>query len=317
MGNSHQTRLARAMCSGCCNAPRPERSIPSWLRPLFVLVSSLRCNCIWCIIMRRFFIALLIVTFTPTFAAAWGDAGHKVVCEIAFRLAQPEVRAEIRRLMKGDEQYDFFRDACVFPDHPRTRDSEHYVNLPRTAKGVVGLCPLAPKCVLSAIESDMAILSSSASDEKKLTALKYLGHWVGDLHQPLHVSFADDRGGNDLSTTGECSNLHSTWDTCLVFRGVGDNPTAAAADLIKSITPAQQELWTQASDPGDWANESFEITRTATTRYCTQQVGSCNQPSDEVVVDEAYILVNKAIVRTQLAKAGARLAHLLNKALRP
>lgn len=101
------------------------------------------------------------------------------------------------------------------------------------------------------------------------------------------------------------------------MRGVGDNPTAAAADLIKSVTPAQQELWTQASDPGDWANESFEITRTAATRYCTQQVGSCNQPSDEVVVDEASILVNKAIVRTQLAKAGARLAHLLNKALRP
>jgi hypothetical protein len=79
---------------------------------------------VWCIFIRRFFIAVLIVTF-PTLATAWSDTGHKTVCEIAFRLAQPEVRAEIRRLMNGDRQYDFFRDACVFPDHPRTRDTEH------------------------------------------------------------------------------------------------------------------------------------------------------------------------------------------------
>ena len=221
--------------------------------------------------------------------------------------------------MKGDEQYDFFRDACVFPDHPRTRDTEHYVNLRRTANSIAtGLCPLSPKCVLSAIESDVAVLSSSASDEKKLTALKYLGHWVGDLHQPLHVSFEDDRGGNDVATSGECSpNLHSAWDTCLVLKAVGDNPTAAAADLVRAITPAMQELWTQASDPRDWANESFAISRAASTKYCVQQGGSCNQPSDDVTINESYIQANKAVVRTQLTKAGARLAHLLNKALQP
>jgi hypothetical protein len=101
------------------------------------------------------------------------------------------------------------------------------------------------------------------------------------------------------------------------LRAVGDNATAAATELIKSITPAQQELWTQASDPEDWANESFAIARAAATRYCTQQGGSCNQPADEVVIDEAYIEANKAVVRTQLAKAGVRLAHLLNKALAP
>jgi hypothetical protein len=151
--------------------------------------------------------------FTPSLAAAWGETGHKVVCEIASRLALPEARAEIRRPMKGDERHDFFRDACIFPDHPRTRDAEHHVNLAKTAKGLdAQSCPLAPKCVLSTIESDMAVLSWSADDERKLMALKYLGHWVGDPHKPLHVSFADDRG-NSVSTSGECSpNLHSAWD---------------------------------------------------------------------------------------------------------
>ncbi|UWU82997.1 S1/P1 nuclease [Bradyrhizobium yuanmingense] len=269
--------------------------------------------------MRRLFIALLIVILSPTLAAAWGDTGHKVVCEIAFRIALPEVRAEIRRLMKGEEQFDFFREVCIFPDHPRTRDTEHYVNLARTAKGIdAAPCPLAPKCVLSAIESDMAVLSSSATDARKLTALKYLGHWVGDLHQPLHVSFGDDRGGNSVSTNGACSpNLHSAWDTCLVLKTVGEDPIAAASDIAKSITPALQELWTQASDPRDWANESFAISRAAATQYCVRHGDSCDQPTDDIVIDAAYIEANREVVRTQLAKAGVRLAHLLNKVLQP
>lgn len=155
--------------------------------------------------MRRLGLILVFTLCTMGPAAAWGDLGHRIVCEIAFRLAQPEVRAEIRRLIQQDQQFDFFRDSCTFPDHPRTRDSEHYVNLSRDAKGIpTGTCPLAPKCVISAIKSDIDVLSSAASDEKKLAALKYLGHWVGDLHQPLHVSFVDDRGGNQIDVSGEC-----------------------------------------------------------------------------------------------------------------
>src|SRR6202042_1022788 len=63
----------------------------------------------------------------------------------------------------------------------------------------------------------------------KLASLKFLGHWVGDIHQPLHVSFEDDRGGNNIAVTGECgSNLHSAWDTCLVLKAVGEDAGAAA-----------------------------------------------------------------------------------------
>jgi hypothetical protein len=269
--------------------------------------------------MRRIGLILIFTVCMAGPAAAWGDLGHRIVCEIAFRLAQPEVRAEIRRLIQQDRQFDFFRDSCTFPDHPRTRDTEHYVNLSRDAKGISsGTCPLAPKCVISAIKNDMDVLSSTASDEKKLAALKYLGHWVGDLHQPLHVSFEDDRGGNQIDVSGVCSaNLHATWDTCLVIKSAGDDPMAAATELVRGITPVLQELWTQASDPRDWANESFAITTAAATRYCIRQGTSCALPNGEVTVDEAYVQSNRAIIREQLAKAGVRLAHLLNKALQP
>jgi hypothetical protein len=205
-------------------------------------------------------------------AWAWGDEGHKIVCEIAMRLAAPGTQAEVRRLMAADTEFRTFSDACTWPDHPRKRAAEHFVNLPRDAHGLASdTCPGAQKCVLSAIRKDAAVLSSSSADDAaKLEALKFLSHWVGDVHQPLHVSFEDDRGGNSIRVSGECqSNLHSAWDTCLVVAAVGSDASAAATELLKSITPAKIEEWTH-SGPRDWANESFALAERAETKYCVQ-----------------------------------------------
>lgn len=105
--------------------------------------------------MWRFVLALMFMSILPTSAFAWGDHGHRIVCELAFRLALPETRAEIRRLIQQDSQFDFFRDACIWPDHPRQRASEHFINLARTSSGLTAnVCPLAGNCVLSAVQSD-------------------------------------------------------------------------------------------------------------------------------------------------------------------
>jgi S1/P1 Nuclease len=157
--------------------------------------------------------------------------------------------------------------------------------------------------------------SQSTSQKEKLLALKYLGHWVGDIHQPLHVSFKDDRAGNNVDVNGQCSsNLHSAWDTCLVLAVVSEDVADAATDLMKTITPAKIEKWND-SDPMDWANESFDISVKAQTKYCVQQGASCNAAPRAVKVDDAYIAANGPIVREQLQKAGVRLAHLLDDAL--
>jgi len=271
--------------------------------------------------MRRVLVAMAAaasgILSLATDAWAWGDHGHKVVCEIAMRLAEPSTRKTIRKLIATDKQFDFFSDACTFPDHPRTRADEHFVNLARNASGLSSdPCPSTAECVVTAIQKDFNILSSSTSSQKqKLLALKYLGHWVGDVHQPLHVSFKDDRGGNQINVTGECtSNLHSAWDTCLVLAVVPEDVDDAATDLMKSITPAKIEKWTH-SDPKDWANETFAIAVRPQTKYCVEQGGSCNLQPGSVKVDAAYIAANGPIVREQLQKAGVRLAHLLDAAL--
>jgi hypothetical protein len=145
--------------------------------------------------------------------------------------------------------------------------------------------------------------------------LKFLGHWVGDVHQPLHVSFEDDRGGNSISVTGECrSNLHAAWDTCFVLKAVGEDADQAATELLKTITPTKNESWAR-SEPVDWANESFAIAEQARTEYCIRQGASCDHPSGKVKIDGAYVALNTPIVREQLQKSGVRLAHLLDAAL--
>jgi hypothetical protein len=138
---------------------------------------------------------------------------------------------------------------------------------------------------------------------------------VGDIHQPLHVSFEDDRGGNSVLVTGLCdANLHSAWDTCLVLKAVGEDVSGAATELMKTITPARIESWTHSA-PMDWANESFAIAEQAQTKYCIRQGASCEHPLGKVTIDAAYVAANAPIVKEQLQKSGVRLAPLLDAAL--
>jgi hypothetical protein len=248
-------------------------------------------------------------------AAAWGDEGHKIVCEIAFRLAQPDTRAAVRKLIKAGTEFDTFADSCTFPDHPRIHAPRHFLNLPRDATTLTSDdCAGVKECVLTAITNDTKTLASKKEKTTdRLIALKSLGHWVGDIHQPLHVSFADDRGGNDISVSGSCDrNLHSAWDNCLVLQAVGPDVKAAADDLIDAMTPQQISDWNE-SDPRDWANESFAISESVKTSYCTIHGKSCDAPvGGSVNIDAAYLSANEPVVKEQLQKAGVRLAHLLD-----
>jgi hypothetical protein len=249
-------------------------------------------------------------------ARAWGDLGHKVICEIAFRLVQPDTQAAINRLMQLDSEFKTFSDSCIYPDHPRIRAAEHFLNLPRDSKGLTSdECPLVDACVLTAILYDFKILrAKEQTDASKLVALKSLGHWVGDIHQPLHVSFLDDKGGNTIRTSGQCpGNLHAVWDTCLVQYAVGPDVSEAVSDLLAAISPERNAEW-NASAPRDWANESFAIAEAARTRYCVMNGSSCDMTSGALNISAQYLDANEQVVKEQLQKAGVRLARLLDTA---
>lgn len=218
--------------------------------------------------------------------------------------------------MQMDSEFRTFSDSCIYPDHPRIRAPEHFLNLPRDSKGLTSdQCPQADAWVLSAILRDFEILrAKEQTDASKLVALKSLGHWVGDIHQPLHVSFLDDRGGNTIRTSGQCpGNLHAVWDTCLVQYAVGLDAWDAATDLLAAVTPAMKAEWT-ASMPRDWANESFAIAEAPRTMYCVMHQWSCDIASNALNVSAQYLDANEPVVKEQLQKAGVRLVRLLDTA---
>jgi hypothetical protein len=251
-------------------------------------------------------------------ALAWGDTAHQVICDVAFRLTKPAAQIEIQRLINSDPTAKFpdFSESCVLPDHPRIRAPEHFLNLSRDSAGLTSdNCPLAQSCVLTAISGDLKIVSSkNEPDAKRLLALESLGHWVGDIHQPLHVSFKDDLGGNTIKVSGCAGKLHAVWDSCLVDYAVGSDVVKAASNMMAAITPDMLIKWTN-STPRDWANETFAIAKAPTTRYCVMHGPSCDPAGESLVITTEYLESNKPVVRQQLQKAAVRLAHLLDTAL--
>jgi hypothetical protein len=141
-----------------------------------------------------------------------------------------------------------------------------------------------------------------------------LGHWIGDVHQPLHVSFLDDVGGNKIRATGCARNLHAAWDTCLVQSAVGSNPQKAASDLLATLKPEQAKLWA-SSKPRDWVNETFAVAEATATGYCVRHGNSCDPVGGEITITAGYEKENIPVVREQLLKAGVRLAYVLDIAL--
>jgi hypothetical protein len=209
----------------------------------------------------------------------------------------------------------------MIPSAMRTR-SEERLTFAETP------CPLATDCVISAIDKDLAVLSSSsATEQERLEALKYLGHWVGDVHQPLHVSFQDDRGGNEIGVSGGlCSwDLHAVWDCCIIEQGLPGDPFTLARHLLRDITHEDRSTWL-ASGLIDWANESFAILVSPEVGYCVRTDSGCwydadnehldpGEPEKVVVVDRSYVEINTPIVRDRLVKAGVRLGGLLDQVL--
>ena len=278
--------------------------------------------------------------FAPAPARAWGQGGHYTVCEIGYLNLTSAAKAAVDRLVALDGRFASFTETCSFPDIPLSRASEHYTNYLRTQRRIGRGCPGGRACMLSALEGDLATLrSATAADSAKATAILYIGHWFGDLHQPLHNSFGDDLGGNKIAAPGPCSgkypaNLHSVWDSCVVDRRILGPGTdrlararASARMLAAPITDRERRRWVR-SEPWRWARESYRITLARRTGYCIRKAGACRYSADRRIfaeggpqrvlpVDEASLDRAKPIVEARLRRAGIRLADALNRAFDP
>jgi hypothetical protein len=290
-------------------------------------------------------LAALFVAILGTSAFAWGDTGHRTVCEIAMRNLTPTAAARVRSLLRthstmlsANARYSGFGWACTYPDHivPSQRRSEHFINFPRTQMAVTGPgCGAAAICVETAIAADLAILESpTASASDRAIALAFIGHWFGDIHQPLHISFEDDRGGNEINSHGLCtSSLHSTWDTCILqAQTVGANASVARVRALArrwntAVSASDRSTWLLKTEPWQWAAESYETAIDPAVNYCTMAEGACRYsaakltfdgpPRQSVLIDSNYESMAMPIIQRRISQAGIRLARQLNRALDP
>ena len=269
-------------------------------------------------------------------ALAWGDLGHEITALIAYRHLTPAAKSEIDRLLASDP------DPLTPPDiasratwadkyvlSHRQTTAWHFVNLELDDPNLETACfgfPKAPAgepasqgpaqdCVVDKIEEFAAELRDPATPPaERLLALKFVLHFVGDMHQPLHASDHQDRGGNCIglapSPGGDVTNLHAFWDITTV-NALGHSPSEIAAKLDARITPAQIKTWS-VGDPRGWAMETFVIARR--DAYDLPSKPTCAQ-NGAVALSPAYQATAEVDAAQQLSVAGIRLALVLNRAL--
>jgi hypothetical protein len=258
----------------------------------------------------------------PGVARAWWDTDHKTICEEALSQLTPDVRASVVELLDRP-----FPDACVWADNiKRTRPETrpwHYRNTFPGVETIEQTTDPEDGDALSALKQQIKVLTSPAPKQQRREALMWIGHLVGDLHQPFHVAYAEDLGGNRVYLTlppylqrllGEQRdrvNMHAIWDG-LISRYVGyvgaQDPEAAAR--IREASNAASDRQTQPSlNPNDWANESIAILNTPAVAYL--------KPHRLAVLSEEYLLAHAPTVITRKRLASRRLALLLTALLGP
>jgi nuclease S1 len=240
---------------------------------------------------------------------AWGPAGHRIVGHIAEMNLDPQVLKTIQ--IKFNIKH--LANVANWADAIKRRDNKpdvlHYTNIAvnhRTYNQKRD-CP-RKRCVTEKIkEYESILIDPGASRKTRKEAFKFLVHLVADVHQPMHLGYKKDRGGNDIAVYfGEKpTNLHKVWDHNLVFFK-GKTQRQFASQLNQSITPENKKQWVGGT-PDDWSNES---------RALVLDFGYLLQFSKGRELSLSYIREGREIVEERLQRAGIRLADRLNRLLK-
>lgn len=269
----------------------------------------------------------LAACLAPSVAEGWGGAGHRIVARVAEARLSAGARRNIRWLLGNQTlaQVSVWADGYV-DGHYQT-GLWHYVNIPeraavydrdRDCPPQAGSRPTGRgsrwrDCVVDRIEYQAARLADRTLDRTdRAVALKFLVHLVADIHQPFHT-LATGRGGNgirvDLFGSPDCQtdggarvpcNLHLVWDSELVrHRGLTET---AHVSVLESGMGRHLRGSDSGGGPAEWAAESLVVAKR-------------NLVANGGRVDDAYYARTVNDVDERLARAGLRLAALLNRAL--
>ncbi len=273
-------------------------------------------------------LAALLLPLSP--AAAWWEYGHQTVARIAYIAVTPHTRAGIDRLLRQSRLLDTptcpartIAQAAVWPDCIKTLGDRFSYAYAWHFQDFDVCTPFDPKsacaggnCVTAQIARDQRLLADThLNSRERLQALAFLVHFVGDVHQPLHVAERDgDQGGNKLKIHYGImpSNLHSTWDGLLADRAISAAP-AGAVGLLAGVTPAGIAA-IQAGAVVDWARQSWQIARDTVYPSATRAPACPPTAPADAGLDEAATERLIPVIRRQILRGGLRLAKMLDDA---
>ncbi|GGF21311.1 S1/P1 nuclease [Hymenobacter cavernae] len=256
--------------------------------------------------MLRKYCALFLLALLPFSLRAWGVMGHRTVAKIAENHLKKKTKRQIAALL-GTETVPLVStwadEARYSPEYKET-GPWHFVNLPdglgyeQFATQLKAMT--IPNAYLALQQNIQIVKDHTKSKDERVVALKFVIHIVGDVHQPMHISRAEDQGGNKIPVKyqGKDSNLHSLWDSGLVeYQGFTYSEMAQAYDHISAN---QIQQW-QAADPVQWLFESYQISQ--------QLYAEAGKSTD---FDFRYNPAHLPTVEERITQAGIRLAAVLN-----
>jgi hypothetical protein len=272
---------------------------------------------------------LSLLTFTSLIPSSlcWGSLGHRTVAYLASEYLTPNASQYVTTLLNSQD----ISEAALFPDKVRHMPmfnftaGWHYIDAlddpPRQCGvNITRDCAMKGGCIVSAIVNQTArIMNETTSVADKGQALRFLLHFFGDIHQPLHTE-AEGRGGNDIDVLfgRKHTNLHAIWDTDILIKhtGHGDDEKATALTWAKKLYAADRDhaesLNAECQDLAQAADCSLSWADEANQWIC-----------DYVLKDDVAGVKNKdlsteyyrgavSIVDLLIGKAGRRLAAWIN-----
>jgi hypothetical protein len=309
----------------------------------------------------RFLPALLLASVACVNAFGWGCEGHQIVALIASQHLTTEARAAVYQLLKDHPidpalsrfcqptPADPMADSATWADDSKRGEKTgtwHYLDIPRGVEhaDLMKYCaPVGdskdgkdrPGCLLTGLQYELEILKDrNRPPAERATALRYVIHFIGDLHQPLHTTTNDDQGGNCTSVTlfedPKRANLHGVWDYGVIAHYLKQNnqtPQQMAAQLDQRYQSKGQKWLHDRIDFGAWIWEGHHLAEKVTydklrpkLPFAPAENGpGCAAEREKTTalkidIDAKYATTAMPVIEQQLAKAGYRLADVLNSA---
>jgi len=318
--------------------------------------------------MARFFWALILLGGVSLFvsappARAFGCEAHQMIALIAESHLTPHAQEMVRQLLKDipidpalvrfcqQANLDPMAYSSTWADDYRTEHHEtapwHQIDIPISVSGgdLADYCPPTQVCLPQALRDQIAVLRAGGPDSQKRTdALRFVIHFLGDLHQPLHTADNNDLGGNCVPVTffGEAPhvtnaqnesytfNLHQLWDYGILQHAFQNLIVQRLAVELDRKYASQEAKWMREPvDIDAWTWESFHLAKDVAYGKLPVPIpvegpvrnNSCagdNHIAERMLklneqIGQTYQDVAAPVVEQQIAKAGARLAMLLNQ----